>query len=561
MNYLKIKNVFFTLLTLLIILSLVSIATITTPIEKSEITNDTPFSPTFGISYNCVAVEPLINGSNVYISNTDSFFVSKFDSSGNFLDQHFIVLDDHPTALACSIDGKLYVGKQNGGIDKYSFSGDLIALDFIRNPKPTCIYPAYAEIYVADIVNQRIGKYSSETGYAINANFITNINALDLEILDSNLFVATGSKNTIRVYNRFTGVLIDSNIVEGYNFQQINNLTISGDSSLVFGSINDSVQLVNNIFDIVGKNFNIYALKKVNGVDNIYLFSSNFLPIPPKPPHWDNRCKPCSYLEMSLQWSIGAPICKTYFKWAFLYYYNILGLGSQPCPDYTLCGIQEESGQYSYSSACPPVPPPPPPGNNICICPHPDIPLPVELSSFTATVNIRDVVLNWSTTSELNNYGYQIERATVNNEFTEIGFVNGMGTVYSQSNYSFEDKNLLSGRYIYRLKQIDFNGNFEFFDLSDEVVIGVPNKFSLHQNFPNPFNPVTKIRYDIPVSGNVNLKIYDNTGREINTLVNEYKDAGYYTVEFSGSSLASGVYYYKIETGNNIATKKMVLLK
>ena len=89
----------------------------------------------------------------------------------------------------------------------------------------------------------------------------------------------------------------------------------------------------------------------------------------------------------------------------------------------------------------------------------------------------------------------------------------------------------------------------------------IPNTFYLDQNYPNPFNPVTKIRYDIPNSGNVSLKIYDNIGREVKTLVNEFKDAGYYTVEFNGSNFASGIYYYKLETSNFTATKKMILLK
>lgn len=190
-----------------------------------------------------------------------------------------------------------------------------------------------------------------------------------------------------------------------------------------------------------------------------------------------------------------------------------------------------------------------------------DNPLPIELSSFTATIKNRDVTLNWRTSSEFNNYGYELERATVNNAYSEIGFVSGKGTVNTSSEYYFDDKNLTTGRYNYRLKQIDFNGNYKYYNLQNEVMIGLPDKFSLHQNFPNPFNPVTKIRYDIPVSGNVSVKIYDNIGREVKSIVNEFKDAGYYTVEFNGSNLPSGIYYYKLETGNFTATRKMVLIK
>ncbi|MBK7158599.1 MAG: T9SS type A sorting domain-containing protein [Ignavibacteria bacterium] len=152
-------------------------------------------------------------------------------------------------------------------------------------------------------------------------------------------------------------------------------------------------------------------------------------------------------------------------------------------------------------------------------------------------------------------------RSEKDQSWTSVGFVKGAGNSAEPNSYTFIDRNLNSGKYNYRLKQIDFNGNFKFYDLSNEVVIGVPNKFSLHQNYPNPFNPVTKIRYDIPVSGNVSMKIYDNIGREVKSIINEFKDAGFYTVEFNGSNFASGIYYYKLETGNFTATKKMVLLK
>lgn len=190
-----------------------------------------------------------------------------------------------------------------------------------------------------------------------------------------------------------------------------------------------------------------------------------------------------------------------------------------------------------------------------------DDPTPIEMINFNSVTSGANVTLNWSTSNEINNSGFKIIRSTADQTWTEVGFVNGSGNSTEPKNYSFIDRNLNSGIYNYRLKQIDFNGNYEFFDLSEEVVIGVPDKFSLHQNYPNPFNPFTKIRYDLPVSGNTSLKIYDNTGREIKTLVSGFKEAGYYTAEFNGSGFASGVYYYKIESGNFIATKKMVLLK
>ncbi len=190
-----------------------------------------------------------------------------------------------------------------------------------------------------------------------------------------------------------------------------------------------------------------------------------------------------------------------------------------------------------------------------------DDPLPVELTNFTSLVTGSDLILNWTTASEENNSGFEIQRSSKDQIWSAAGFVKGAGNSAEPNSYTFNDRNLNSGIYNYRLKQIDFNGNFKYYDLSNEVVIGIPDKFSLHQNFPNPFNPVTKIRYDIPVSGNVSMKIYDNIGREVKSIINEFKDAGYYTVEFNGINFASGVYYYKLETGNFTATKKMVLLK
>ena len=111
------------------------------------------------------------------------------------------------------------------------------------------------------------------------------------------------------------------------------------------------------------------------------------------------------------------------------------------------------------------------------------------------------------------------------------------------------------------MKQIDLNGNFEYFNLRNEVVIGVPSKFELSQNYPNPFNPTTKIDYQLPNDGNVNISVFDNAGKEVMTLVNEFKTAGYYTINFNASSLSSGVYFYKITSGNFAMVKKLVLIR
>jgi len=194
-----------------------------------------------------------------------------------------------------------------------------------------------------------------------------------------------------------------------------------------------------------------------------------------------------------------------------------------------------------------------------------DSPLPVELSSFTSSVNSNSVKLNWSTSSEQYNSGFEIQRSIVKNEtpdaWTKIGFTDGQGNSNTAASYTFEDKNLLSGKYKYRLKQIDFNGNFEIYDLSNEVVIGIPTSTELMQNYPNPFNPVTNISYRLSENGFVTLKVFDNSGREVKTLINEFKEAGYYTNEFNGSDLASGIYFYKLTAGDFVQTKKLSLVK
>ncbi len=190
-----------------------------------------------------------------------------------------------------------------------------------------------------------------------------------------------------------------------------------------------------------------------------------------------------------------------------------------------------------------------------------DEPLPVELSSISSIVKGGNVKLLWSTLSELNNAGFEVQRKSTKSSWTRIGFVNGAGSSQTHTDYEFTDRNLSSSTYSYRLKQIDFNGNFEYFELPDAVTIGIPDKFYLAQNYPNPFNPVTTIAYGIPVSGNVKLKVFDMSGREIISIVSDFKDAGYYVAKFDASSLASGTYIYRIECGNFVSAMKMLLLK
>lgn len=187
--------------------------------------------------------------------------------------------------------------------------------------------------------------------------------------------------------------------------------------------------------------------------------------------------------------------------------------------------------------------------------------MPVELTSFTASLAGKNVVLNWKTATETNNYGFEIERTdAVSKQWNKVGFVAGSGNSNSTKEYSFVDKSNQSGTVQYRLKQIDRDGKFEYHK-QVEVTLETVANFDLAQNFPNPFNPATEISFNLPSSNFVSLKIYDMLGREVATLLSEEMSAGVHQVKFDGSKLSSGNYIYQISAGSFTAVKRMVLLK
>ncbi len=186
--------------------------------------------------------------------------------------------------------------------------------------------------------------------------------------------------------------------------------------------------------------------------------------------------------------------------------------------------------------------------------------IPVELISFSAHKIDNKVILNWSTATEKNNKGFFIERKKADEEFIPIAFVQGNGTSLTQHIYSFTDAIQSFGKYSYRLKQVDFDGTSIYSDVIKIDVVS-PGNFLLEQNYPNPFNPVTSIRYSIPAREFVTLKLYDVLSTEIKTLVSEEQDAGRYSINFDGSKLASGIYYYQLKAGNFTDVKKMCLVK
>ncbi len=186
--------------------------------------------------------------------------------------------------------------------------------------------------------------------------------------------------------------------------------------------------------------------------------------------------------------------------------------------------------------------------------------VPVELISFNFSVSGNNVLLSWQTATETNNLGFAIERSGDNINYLEIGTVPGFGSSTECKSYSYTDKLVNCGTYYYRLKQIDYDGSFEYSKII-KVETELPTKFSLAQNYPNPFNPNTTIKFTLPEKEFVTLKIYDLLGNEVIVLLNEEKTAGNHSVKFDASNLASGTYFYKLQTGSFVGTKKMILLK
>ena len=199
---------------------------------------------------------------------------------------------------------------------------------------------------------------------------------------------------------------------------------------------------------------------------------------------------------------------------------------------------------------------------------------PVEVTAFTALDEGKNVSIRWLTATETNNKGFEVQRQIVKNKehsknakWQIIGFVEGSGTSSGMHSYSYTDKNVIPGKYYYRLNQIDFDGTSEY-SKEVEVSVNAPAVFALQQNYPNPFNPATIIRYSIPADQHVRLNIYNLLGQKVVTLIDGVQKAGQHEVNFNASNLpagrqgfASGLYFYKLEAGENSSIKKMILMK
>lgn len=196
-------------------------------------------------------------------------------------------------------------------------------------------------------------------------------------------------------------------------------------------------------------------------------------------------------------------------------------------------------------------------------------PLPVELSIFTATLNNKEINLYWKTETEVDNYGFDVERRIDEKEWVKISFISGYGNSNSPKEYSYTDKELFAGgsKFQYRLKQIDSDGSFEYSDMVEVEV--VPDQFELSQNYPNPFNPSTTIQFSLPFQSQLKINLYTVLGELVRTVAEGIYEKGYHKVVVDAVNLPSGTYVYRLESSNPstgsgqsfVKVRKMILLK
>lgn len=193
---------------------------------------------------------------------------------------------------------------------------------------------------------------------------------------------------------------------------------------------------------------------------------------------------------------------------------------------------------------------------------------PVELISFYGQAADNSVVLRWSTSTETNNKGFDIEKiyeADYNSGvWVNAAFISGNGTTTSPQDYSFYDRDVKPGKYIYRLKQIDFDGTSDY-SREVEVIVTPPAEYTLYQNYPNPFNPSTTIEFSLPTKSDVTITLFNSLGEKVKMLYSQVTEKGFHSVQFNADGLSSGTYIYQMRAvnGNNTVTqsKKLSIVK
>ncbi len=196
-------------------------------------------------------------------------------------------------------------------------------------------------------------------------------------------------------------------------------------------------------------------------------------------------------------------------------------------------------------------------------------PVPVEFTTFTANVGDNSVTINWSTATETNNNGFELQRKIKDN-WEKVTFIKGKGTTTEKSEYSFIDDfkyQSVSGEITYRLKQIDLNGTFNYSNQINITVDFTPKEYTLYQNYPNPFNPTTKIKFALPFDSRVKISVYNILGELIGVILDEVRTVGYHDIQFNGLNMSSGMYIYTIQAKSvdgkkdYNSVKKMMLVK
>ena len=457
-------------------------------------------------------------GCQYYFNEDASFTLADFDADNDPDIYYMGQFREEEPGYNC-IESRVYLNNGSGGYNGYNVINPhsplgMVTGDLNNDRKIDIIMPPYQALYFADFIGFSVHPYP---GSATTGDFDGDG---DLDLINPG---AVNSQPII-YYNDGNG-----------NFTSVTSLiTESEGGGFPCGDFDNDGDI-----DILkgGSEVGVFNLLKnsascaINGSSIVLVNSTNL---------FTTELNPDAYFELSNYDQADAEII------------------SDPHNDSVIINAGSRLGHFVLYYVTP----------DFTVCSKPvyiDNPMPVELTGFSSMIFLNDVTLIWSTSSELNNSGFEIERSNVkvqpSNEWNKIGFVSGNGTSTDIHNYEFTEKNLNSGKYKYRLKQIDFNGNFDYFELAEEVNIGIPDKYSLSQNYPNPFNPVTNLEFGISNLGFVTLKIYDVIGRELVTLVNETKEPGYYTIRFDGSNLSSGVYFYRMTAGDYVAVKKFVVLK
>ena len=189
-------------------------------------------------------------------------------------------------------------------------------------------------------------------------------------------------------------------------------------------------------------------------------------------------------------------------------------------------------------------------------------PLPIQLASFKASAlaPTNSIQLSWSTLSETNNYGFHVQGGRSRTSLSDLAFVPGHGTNLQQQSYVWTGTLATEGSYYYRLRQVDLDQTSHLSDIVS-VEVTAPVAYTVEQNYPNPFNPATTIRYSLPYKSPVQLTVFNTLGQQVASLVQALQEAGSYEVTFDGSGLASGMYFYRLQAGTYVNTKKLLLLK